>query len=97
PARVLADLPFGIACVTGSRVMQGVVGKIMPRFDGCGPVGLVVDEIKAEFVVPPPRIDPPGTINPPLGHQWNGETDLTPQRIVTADGKGGNPVVFPFT
>src|SRR5499425_573493 len=76
--------------------MQRVIGEIMARFYRCFPIGLIVDEIEAQFVVSSSAVDPPRAVNPSLGHKRDCEGGLTTEGIVTANRKGGDLVVFPF-
>src|SRR5215470_10309062 len=96
PACVLTDFQIAIACVAGTGMMQGMIRKIVSCSDGGGPVGLIINEVKAQLVVPPPCVNPPGSVDSPLGHERNREACLTTKRIITADGKSSYLVTFPF-
>src|SRR5262249_9731544 len=97
PTRVLSDFPLCVIRIAGASVMQGVISKIVTCFNCCGPVGLIVNEVKAEFFVSATCIDPPCAEYSSLSHQWDGKSSLTPERVVTAHGKRSSLAFLPFT
>src|SRR5215813_14082101 len=45
-AGIFPNFPLSIVCIPSAGVMQSVISKIMTCFDGCNPIGLVIDEVK---------------------------------------------------